>query len=466
MASLRVRAFGLILGLLLIAAGCGKRSHDAPQGGANVPLSKVRLKRNVDVAQVKQERMSSCVETVGYLEAEGQTDIAAGVSGLVADVYFREGDHVEKDKTLLARIDPAKYKALLAQAEANLHKTQANVERTEAVTKKYEAAIRDATQTLELRRIVLDNIRRAGRAAKIEERQEAQANVEMTAARLDVAKAERTVCDADLNAAKKEVEAAQAMLSIARRNFQMSEVRAPFTGQINQRKASRGMYLEDKTPIATMADLTRLRLVGYIPERATPVVRQMLAEAKPLRAAFLVGNAISGLWGALAALHTEREGATPPSIEFEVRPFPNRKFYGRIFYLSTVANADTHLFECKAEVPLHGMGVELRPGFSAKVRCPLPGRPSTIIVPEVAVRASERGFVAFRPRAMTGKDGTVEYIAEAVPLDLGQREPGWVEVLKGLQPGDVVVTKGAEALEDGTPLAIPQDKVSLMQNGR
>ncbi|MFO0844599.1 MAG: efflux RND transporter periplasmic adaptor subunit [Gemmataceae bacterium] len=466
MAFLRARICCLLLGLLGVVAGCGKRGHEAPQGGANVPLSKVRLKRNVDVATVKQERMASFVETVGYLEAEGQTDIAAGVSGMVVDVLFREGDFVEKDKTLLARIDPSKYKALLSQAEANLNKAQANVERMEALTKKCDAAIRDATQTLDLRRVVLDNIRRAGRAAKIEERQEAQANVEMTTARLEVAKADRSVCDADINAARKEVEAAQAMLAIARRNFELSEVRAPYTGQINQRKVTRGMYLEDKTVIATMADLSRLRLVGYIPERATPVVRQMLAEERQLRAGFLAGSLFAGLWGALAALHNELEGATPPSLEFEVRPFPHRKFTARIFYLSTVANPDTHLFECKAEVPTHGLGAELRPGFTAKVRCPLPGRPTSIIVPEVAVRASERGFVAFRPRVVTTKDGQAEYVAEAVPLELGQREPGWVEVLKGLQAGDIVVTKGAEALEDGTPLAIPKERISLLQNGR
>ena len=73
---------------------------------------------------------------------------------------------------------------------------------------------------------------------------------------------------------------------------------------------------------------------------------------------------------------------------------------------------------------------------------------------------------ACRPKAVTTKAGEPEYIAEAVPLELGQREPGWVEVLKGLQPGDVVVSKGAEALEDGTPLAIPAERMSLMQNGR
>jgi RND family efflux transporter MFP subunit len=258
------------------------------------------------------------------------------------------------------------------------------------------------------------------------------------------------------------------MYDLAKRNFELSQVRAPYTGQINQRKVTRGTYLEDKTVIGTMADLSRLRLVGYIPERATPMVRQMLQTEQQTRVAFLAGGAVAGPWAALATSACEFAGEAPAAykLEFTLRPFPDQKFYGRLFYLSTVANPETHLFECKAEVPTHGVGGQLRPGFSAKIRCPLPGRPTSLIVPEVAVRASERDFIAFRPKAMTNKAGEVEYVAEAVPLVLGQRVPGWVEVLKGLEPGDVVVSKGAEALEDGTPLTFPKEKAGWLRNGR
>ncbi len=462
-------ARGLLLILALaLAAGCGRRGPDAPQGGAVIPPSKVRLKRNVDLVKVKQDRMSSFVETVGYLDAEGQTEIAAGVSGVVEEVLFREGDWVERDKTVLARIDPKKYTALLDQAEAALKKAQANIERVQAVTRKAESTIRDAEQTLSLRRIMLDNIRRAGRSVKTEERQEAEATAEMMAAPLDVARAEKMVSTADLEGAKKDAAAAQAMYDLAKHNYDRSVVRAPYTGQINQRKVTRGSFIEDKTVIATMADLSRLRLVGYIPERATPIVRQMVQKELQMRAAFLVGGAFAGPWAGLAADAVDLGGETPATykLEFTLRPFPDQTFYGRIFFLSTVANPDTHLFECKAEVPTHGVGAQLRPGFTAKIRCPLPGRPNTIIVPEEAVRASERGFIAFRPRAVTSKEGEAEHFAEAVTLELGQREPGWVEVLKGLRPGDIVVRKGAEALEENTPLAIPKEQLPLLASGR
>jgi multidrug efflux system membrane fusion protein len=457
-------AFFLFLGGIVLS-GCAKQGHGAPQGGAAVPPGKSRLKRNVELVQVGTQKMASFVETVGYLDAEGQTEIATGVSGLVEEVSFREGDWVIKDQTVLARIEPLKYEALLLQAKANLEKARANVKKMKASERKAAAACRDAEQSLDLRKVMLDNIRRAGRAAKTEERQEASAMVEVASARVGVAVAEKEVCVAEMEAAEMEVKAADAMLRLAQRNYQMSEVRAPYTGQINQRKITRGTHVEDKTVIATMADLSRLRLVGFIPEKAAPVARQMLIEEQRTRAAFLVGGAFASPWALLGSVATDAAGETPAHfrLEFELRPFPKQKFYGRIFYLSTVASPDTHLFECKAEVPTRGMEAQLRPGFTAKILCPLPGRPSSVVIPEVAVRASERGFVAFRPKPVKKKDGAVEYVAESVPLELGQRRPGWVEVLKGLSEGEWIVQKGAEALEESTPLAIPDNMLPLLQ---
>src|SRR4051812_19082800 len=78
------------LPLVIFSFGCGK--------GTGIPATtspgKAKLKRNVELAQATDEKMASTVETVGYLDAEGQSDIAAGVPGVVEEAYFREGDWV------------------------------------------------------------------------------------------------------------------------------------------------------------------------------------------------------------------------------------------------------------------------------------------------------------------------------------------------------------------------------------
>ena len=43
-------------------------------------------------------------------------------------------------------------------------------------------------------------------------------------------------------------------------------------------------------------------------------------------------------------------------------------------------------------------------------------------------------------------------MARLRPLELGYRSEGQVEVRRGLSAGDLIVRRGAEALEDGTPI--------------
>src|SRR5882672_171402 len=83
---------GALLLLPLIATGCSRHGKAAPVGGSDVPPSKVNLKRNVEMGRAEQRAIVYYVDTVGYVEAEGQTDIAAGVKGIVDEVLFREGD--------------------------------------------------------------------------------------------------------------------------------------------------------------------------------------------------------------------------------------------------------------------------------------------------------------------------------------------------------------------------------------
>src|SRR5262249_51146761 len=92
----------VLLGLLMVAAaGCTKQGKAAPVGGSDIPPSKVNLKRNVELTAAQKRSIDYSVETVGVLEAEAQTEIAAGVAGVVDEVLFREGDTVTPETVLL-----------------------------------------------------------------------------------------------------------------------------------------------------------------------------------------------------------------------------------------------------------------------------------------------------------------------------------------------------------------------------
>lgn len=395
-----------------LAAGCTRHGKEAPQGGSEVPPSKVKLGRNVELAYVEQRPIEYFVETVGYLEPEGQTEIAAGVTGVVDEVLFREGQFVDAD-TILVKVDQKRYLAAAEVARANEKR---------------------ATENVKLKRDLYNRTVRA-KAGTSEEEKEKGLN--------------------ELNVAIAEIQSATATRNLADHNLERSQVRAPYSGQINQRRVTPGSYLEEKTVIANMADLSRMRLVGWIPEKAAPTVRELIARQEPLRAArlaglFLTGDAAAALMGMV--LDSRNELPTNSGLEFTVLPFPEQTFKSRIFYMSTVASPDTHMFECKGDVSTDGPGKGLRPGFTARIRCPLRSNPKGSVVPEESVRATERGNIAFVPVLQGDK-----WIAEERKVELGYRAPGWIEVLQGLTPGERIVRKGAEALTNGTLIQFPDE---------
>jgi RND family efflux transporter MFP subunit len=423
----------IAVALLAHGTGCSKHTTAAPMGGASIPPSKVNLKRVVELARAERRALVYSVETVGVLEAEAVTDIAAGVKGVVDEVNFREGDLVDPAKKVpLVRIDEKSYSAALKLAEANELKSRGNFE---LAKDKYNRA------------------QQAGQGLSEQERREAFLN--------------RSIAEAELAAA-------QSNLDLAKHNLYRSQILPPYKGRINKRMVAVGSYLEDKTVIATIADLSHIRLVTFVPESAVATVRQLFEEASarvrvntvalPL-GAWLAGT---GPWASVLANDVIRRDDVPSGYdpEFTVLPYPNRTFRGRVFYLSTVADPNTHMFECKAEVNFKAGDVELKPGFTARVRLPILSDLTACVVPEEAVRWGERGEVAFEPEMQRTPEGEYEWVARVRPLRLGYRAPGFVEVRHGVAPGHWVVRRGAEALDDGTPIKFPDEQLRELMKGQ
>jgi multidrug efflux system membrane fusion protein len=68
------------------------------------------------------------------------------------------------------------------------------------------------------------------------------------------------------------------------------------------------------------------------------------------------------------------------------------------------------------------------------------------VIPQTAVRPSERGFLAY---VVEGD------VAKSRVLTLGLRTAnGQVEVRGGLRPGELLVVRGAEALYEGAPVRV------------
>jgi membrane fusion protein, multidrug efflux system len=128
----------------------------------------------------------------------------------------------------------------------------------------------------------------------------------------------------------------------------------------------------------------------------------------------------------------------------------DRDFTAKITLVAELADPTSRMVKVTGEVDDKD-AAQVRAGAFAQVTVPIGGRPDAPVVPESAVRPSEKGFLAYIVEGGVARERVVE---------LGMRtSDGLVEVKKGLAPGDELVVRGAEALRDGAPVkATPAGK--------
>jgi multidrug efflux system membrane fusion protein len=205
-----------------------------------------------------------------------------------------------------------------------------------------------------------------------------------------------------------QVSQARSQVQGAKLNLRDSFVRATTTGAIQTRTVQTGQFVQPGTVLATLVRRDPLLLRFQVPEQEAPRLR------KGMTARFGVAEATSEY---AAAITLVAESANPTS---------------RMVTVTAQINDPKR--------------AELRPGAFARVTVPVGGGRRAPVVPQTAIRPSERGFLAFVVEGDVAKERI---------LELGLRTAeGMVEVRKGLAPGEKLVVRGAEALTDGAKVKV------------
>jgi membrane fusion protein (multidrug efflux system)/multidrug efflux system membrane fusion protein len=191
-------------------------------------------------------------------------------------------------------------------------------------------------------------------------------------------------------------------------NLRDAYVRAPIQGKIQTRTVQTGQHVPVGTVLATLLRRDPLLLRFQIPAADAPRVRP------DMEARFTVkGDA--------------------------------RTYSARLTHVADAADPATRMVAVTGEV--QGEGKELlRPGTFAEVTVPVGASGDAPVIPLTSVRPSERGFLAYVVDGTTARERV---------LSLGLRTPdGRVEVKSGLSVGELLVTRGAEALREGAQVRI------------
>ena len=220
--------------------------------------------------------------------------------------------------------------------------------------------------------------------------------------------------------ASSDVAQTQAALNQAKLNLHDAYVRAPFNGIIQTRTVQTGQYVQVGMVLASLVRRDPLLLRFSIPERSA-------AELHPGQVA-----------------------------NFRVRD--NEKDYAsKIVHVAAAADEGTRMVAVTAEI-LDTKDPALRPGAFAEITIPVSAPREAPVIPQTAIRPSERGFIAF----VVDNDTAVERI-----VGIGMRTAdGQAEVISGLKPGEILVVRGAEALRTGASVQIMKAAASPSPQGK
>ena len=331
----------------LIAIACivmlaGCSKNAAPSGG-NAPAT-------VTTQVLQPSQWIDTIDAIGTAHAKESVTLTAKVSETVKSVNFESGDSIHAGQILVS-LSNATNVAGVDAAAANYRNAQQQFERQ---------------QGLVARQLV-------------------------AASTLDTLRAAR--------------DATKAQLDQARTAVSDRVITAPFDGVLGLRQVSPGSLVTPGTAIATLDDVSLIKLEFSVPER------ELSALSK--------GQAV--IAGSDA--------------------YPGKTFEGTIASLDSRVDPVTRAITVQAQIA--NPERQLRPGMLLDVAVQRPAR-QAMQVPELALQQVGQQAFLF----VVGADQKVAQ----VPVTIGARRPGFVEIVGGAKAGDRVVVEGTVKLHSGSKI--------------
>ncbi|MEX0951016.1 MAG: efflux RND transporter periplasmic adaptor subunit [Gammaproteobacteria bacterium] len=222
---------------------------------------------------------------------------------------------------------------------------------------------------------------------------------------------QRSVSQSDYDEAKARVDNARANLEAAQVTMDKKRIRAPFSGQLGIRQIDLGQYLAAGAQIVSLQSLDPIYVDYAVPERFLNDLQ--------------VGQAIS----------------------ISIQAYPEEQFSGTIQAIDPGIDVGTRSVVLRAL--LENNDQRLRPGMFAEVRTLLPIRDDILTLPRQAISYAPYGDSVF---AILEKDG--KQIVQRKQVTTGEVRDGYVEIVDGLNAGDMVVTSGQTKLRNDREITI------------
>ncbi|MBY0532848.1 MAG: efflux RND transporter periplasmic adaptor subunit [Xanthobacteraceae bacterium] len=378
-------ALGAAISLALLLTGCGQSAPPAPPGP------------QVTVANPVRQKLVDRDEYVGRFIAVDSVEIRARVSGYLEKVHFTDGQLV-KAGDLLFTVDQRPFKAAVDQARADLARAKSQADLTAADLSRAETLLQQKT----IAEALYDQRVQAKRAA-----------------------------DAAL-------QAAEAALKTAELNLEFTELRAPVSGRIGDRRVSPGNLV-----------------TGTITGSTT--LLSTIVSIDPIRFEFSFDEA-SYLRYQRIATQTGRADERGTKLPAELRLLDEKSFEhkGTIDFVDNVIDTSSGTIRGRAQFA--NATALFTPGMFGRIRVPGSPEYEAMLVPDAAIGTEQiRKFVYVVDAENTVRQKYVE---------LGALQGNLRVIRSGLDPEDRVIVNGLMRARAGikvTPMTEEEQKAAAQK---
>jgi RND family efflux transporter MFP subunit len=352
-------------------ASCGQPQQ---QGGPPPPP--------VTVAKPTQRNVIDHDEYVGRFVAIDSVEVRARVSGYLDKIFFKDGQMVKQGESLFL-IDPRPFQNTLAQARSNLAQARANLAFAEADLARGQQLVRDKTITEQ----TFDQRTQAFKGAQA-----------------SVANNEAAVKQAELD-------------------VEFTELKAPVSGRIGDRRVSPGNLVTGGTAGSTTLLATIVSL-------------------DPIRFEFTFDEASYLRYERNFRSANGDEGARSRTISVRLKLIDEANFEheGKIDFVDNVIDRSTGTVRGRAVIA-NSDGL-FTPGMFARIRVPATKPYDALLVPDLAIGTDQARKFVF----VVGDDNTVRQKY----LTLGDLTEDNMRIIKdGLDKNDRVVVNGMVRARSG-----------------
>lgn len=352
----------------------------------------------VAAARATRRDLSEAVTLVAELRPFQEIEVHAKVAGYVSEILVDRGDAVEKGRHIAtlevpeADSDVLQAKAARLRAEEDIRRAMAEVRRAESVHGAAHVTHSRLSAVLRSRPKLV-----------------AEQSLDDVAAKDRIAEAQVETARAAVDVCRRQLESAQATESRMQTIQAYARITAPFAGVITRRYAHTGSMIQAGTashlqamPLVRLSQNDLLRLVVSVPESIAARIK--------------VGTPVS-----------VRIASIGRSFEFKVSR------------LSHAVDVSTRTMEVEIDVP--NQDRTLIPGMYAAAEVIVEERKGAVTVPVTAVSRAESGATAM----CIGADGRLA----RRDVKLGLETPDHVEVVSGVNEGELVVVGGGAQLSPG-----------------